>query len=421
MTQGRDPDLEDTADRIVALVRSGEADAGLRLLETQRAGQPQPLRDALDRYVAGDVNAQLQAQSGVLRIEGHGAALVRLASASEPPAMPAVETLDDLSHAQRHHVYASIAHVRGGPAAQASLERADERLILGLRQETDTRASATRNAPDQVAPDDRRTPINESARGTGVYDDRIVVLWTDTHGGRHVHEARYANTEPTAQYDHHAGSDGRRAYKSGGVAPQRTDSAGYEDVKERRIEGADRNNDGARDLGRLADGAIEMQRATHPSGRNQPDHDAFRPTQGAVGARPQGVQRDTNADGRFTAADINGVEALNNTFKIHRGSTGSTDSAGCQTIHPDQYDNFINAAMGNRQQTRWQYVLTATDPVIVRDRQAGVDRDKDIQQPTGTPRVGEAAPGPDSVCLARQAIIPCIAMQWLQCERLIDR
>ena len=51
---------------------------------------------------------------------------------------------------------------------------------------------------------------------------------------------------------------------------------------------------------------------------------------------------------------------MNETFKIHSGSRSNTDSAGCQTIHPDHYLAFIGAVTSSRQQTRWQYVLTST-------------------------------------------------------------
>jgi len=49
-------------------------------------------------------------------------------------------------------------------------------------------------------------------------------------------------------------------------------------------------------------------------------------------------------------------------INIHRGGTNSTSSLGCQTIHPSQYDSFINLVYGemNRyKQTEIPYLLVA--------------------------------------------------------------
>ncbi|HZF96738.1 MAG TPA: hypothetical protein VEY92_00570, partial [Pseudoxanthomonas sp.] len=202
-----------------------------------------------------------------------------------------------------------------------------------------------------MAVDNPATPVDESQRGTGIYNDRVVVLWKNADGTRHVETVERANTEPTARYDAHARPSPARA------------SSLYANVNWARGEGSDVNVDGVADLGRLAEGTIEMRRDTHPTpGPGGNTHVAFRPTEEAV-RRGQGqVQRDTNADGWFNQADINGVQDLNNTFKIHMGSFGSTDSAGCQTIHRDDYPRFLAAATGNPGQTHWQYVLTSTTP-----------------------------------------------------------
>ena len=140
-----------------------------------------------------------------------------------------------------------------------------------------------------------------------------------------------------------------------------------------------------------------MQKTDHPANRGRlpglerigrDDEFAFRPSDDEVTPerRSGRVQRDTNADGWFTQADINGVQALNNSFKIHPGSHGNTDSAGCQTIHPDDYDNFLRAVAGIEdlrnldrdipQTQRWQYVLTNTTPGMFRD----VNRDQNQDQ-----------------------------------------
>ena len=97
------------------------------------------------------------------------------------------------------------------------------------------------------------------------------------------------------------------------------------------------------------------------------------------------VQRDTNADGYFTAGDPRGTQDLNPTFKIHSGSRRNTDSAGCQTIHPDDYRAFIDAAQSNPRQTRWQYVLTSTEGGLFHNVQRGGDRPPAAQPDAGAP------------------------------------
>lgn len=125
-----------------------------------------------------------------------------------------------------------------------------------------------------------------------------------------------------------------------------------------------------------------MQMGQHPNpSRPGTQDNALRPSQAAVDAGRGGVQRDSNADGWFDQADLNGVQNLNDTFKIHRGSSGSTDSAGCQTIHPTEYDGFIAAVQGNPAQTRWQYVLTSTTPGPVREQHQDQGRGREGVQP----------------------------------------
>ncbi|WP_426800947.1 hypothetical protein [Xanthomonas campestris] len=116
--------------------------------------------------------------------------------------------------------------------------------------------------------DDPATPaINEAQGGTGVYNDRLVVLWKDADGTRHTQVAQQANTEPTAQYDHHAGNTGRRPLAEGGIENRTfAPSPGFESItRPRKIEGEDVNADGIRDLGRLSEGTIEMRMGQHPN------------------------------------------------------------------------------------------------------------------------------------------------------------
>nr|WP_165786167.1 XVIPCD domain-containing protein [Xanthomonas prunicola] len=278
-----------------------------------------------------------------------------------------------LADGQKYDVYASIAQVRGNAAADQALATPGQRVILGLRQENSTLDAMEDSAhPTQRRADNPTTARDESRGGSGVYNDRLVVLWKDADGTAHVVESNRANTEPTAQYDHHAGNTGARPLGEGGRENRRFDpSPGFESItRPRKIEGDDVNADGVRDLGRLHDGTIEMQMAQHPNPLLAGTMDsALKPSQAAVAAGRGMVQRDSNADGWFDQADVNGTQDLNDTFKIHRGSRGSTDSAGCQTIHADDYDAFMNAVQGNPAQTRWQYVLTTTTPSPVREQQ----------------------------------------------------
>ncbi len=352
-------DISASADQVVALLNANRAADAMRLLEQQRQDQPQAIQESLDRMVSSrgqDAIGRLQQE--VIRstdpMANPDAGLIhagmeRLGAAGGPPRFPTETEMTALTATQRYDVYASVIETRGNDAARESL-RNGERVVLGLRQENSTVDSATREAPGVVATDDPATRVNESRRGTGVYDDRIVVLGARAPAGGQpeVWQFNQSTTEPTAQYDAHAQG--------------RTREEPYTDVARRRTEGVDANGDGVADLGRLREGTVEMLATTHPRPGGGADDFSLRPTPEAVAANPQGVQRDTNADGRFDANDVNGLQPLNNTFKIHRGSAGNTDSAGCQTIRGADYTDFAQAVQGNPGQTRWQYVLTETTP-----------------------------------------------------------
>jgi hypothetical protein len=336
-------DISASADEVVALLQQGQAPAAAARLDTLRQEQSTVVQEALDRYIAVRAEAQLTAlrQPGGIPAADSGILqplLDRTAAATRPPRFPDMSETRNLSQAQQYDVYASIVLTRGNAAAHSALDTQD-RVILGLRNENRT----------------------TEARGRGVYDDRIAVLWTDTDGNRRTREFNTATTEPTAQYDHHAGSDGGRIYgDTGRHAAHLTTSAGYQNVLRRKIEGSDFNDDGVRDLGRLAEGTTEMLATTHP--RDGKPEFSLRPTPRAVVTGALRVERDTNGDGWFDARDTQGVQNLNDTFKIHRGSGRNTDSAGCQTIGDDKYGDFVRNVRGTPGQTRWQYVLTSVAP-----------------------------------------------------------
>lgn len=346
-------DIAASAGRVIGLIQGGHVEEGLRLHERIGLTERPVVKEAMDRYVAAEALQHVweRALGGDLDPELRPI-LRRLQQALGPPRMPDYShvpsepnELSGLTQAQIYDVYASVVHTRGNDAARHDLQQG-QNVLLGLRRETSTLASP------------------EGGRGgTGVYDDQIVVLSRTVEDGNRVFVTARASTEPTAQYSHHAGSNGDRDFAGGGkerrtIAP----AAGYENIRPRAINGEDANDDTLWDLGRLAEGTNEMVTAEHGNPASAGTRRAFRPSpeQVASGRRAGRVQRDTNGDGYFTDADVNGIQDLNESFKIHSGSRSNTDSAGCQTIHPDDYLGFIRAATSNPQQTRWQYVLTST-------------------------------------------------------------
>jgi len=358
-TNETDIDIRAAADRVIEHFRQRRYMEALQVLEQERTDERPVVQESLDRYVSAGARSELDQARHVLAADAFPA-LERLHQANRPPRIPeyngrdasAANELVGLTPEQRHDVYASIVEVRGNRAAIEALHD-EQSVILGLRRETSTVSSM----------DDPRIPGSherELRRGTGVYDDHIVVLRRDEDGSRHWFIADRANTEPTAQYDAHARP----------VAGRETTP--YAHVQWRRPQGERADGDAIPDLGRMAEGSFEMLRTTH-SARGDANDYSLRPTpeQAREPRSNNLVQRDTNGDGWFTQNDIDGVQQLNNSFKIHAGSPYNTDSAGCQTIHPGEYDGFITAVEANPQQTRWQYVLTSTEGGLFHDVNRG--------------------------------------------------
>lgn len=309
------------AGNVAELFRAGRSGEAVVALDAARQGQPQAVQDALDRMVSSRLRSSLDPSPplGLQTLYASpaqiGSTIRRINEAgSNPPAMPDTASLSD---AQKYDVYSSIVDTRGNAAAHDALERGD-RVVLGLRTETSTLAN----------------------QGRGVYDDRLVVLARDADGTVHVQEFDRTSTEPTAQYD----------------GNQRTNTG----VVFRRAEGDDVTGDGVPELGRLAQGTTELIETTHANPRSAGTSFSLRPSAAAVADGAGRVERDSNHDGRFTADDAGGVADLNNTFKIHSGSRTNTDSAGCTTLHPDDFRSFRDAVKADASQTRWQYVLTTT-------------------------------------------------------------
>jgi hypothetical protein len=156
-----------------------------------------------------------------------------------------------------------------------------------------------------------RTPTNGKGNG-GAYDDTMAVIWRDKQGGMHVREFR-GNTEPNGTYE------GRM--------------------------GQDVNGDGSRDQGRMRTGHYQFT-ATTFKGNN-----ALR----MIG--DSRVDRDTNHDGVFGndggAASGGGASML-----FHGGGANSTNSAGCQTLPPGEFDQFMSTLREAGGTSNVRYTLT---------------------------------------------------------------
>ncbi|MES9832511.1 MAG: type II toxin-antitoxin system RelE/ParE family toxin [Candidatus Thiodiazotropha sp. DIVDIV] len=235
-----------------------------------------------------------------------------------PPEMP---DTSGLTEQQKFDVYSSIVQTRGDNTAQSDLRNGNS-IIVGLRSENSTLENS----------------------GQGVYDDRIAVISKEANGTVHVDEFNRVSTEPTAQYD--------------------ANLANHPDNNFRRSVGEDVTGDGVSDQGRLASPqTIQMYEDTHrnPASAGGTDF-ALRPTQQAVSQGQGMVQRFTAGSGYIDTSDPAAISDLNRTFKIHSGSRTNTDSAGCTTIHPNDYMRFENSIRSNSAQGTWNYVLTEVSP-----------------------------------------------------------
>jgi peptidoglycan hydrolase-like protein with peptidoglycan-binding domain len=173
----------------------------------------------------------------------------------------------EMTQAQKFDHYATMIEQNGGRVNNEP----NQRNIAALRVETDADVNA----------------------GRGRYDDRMVMLWQDENGTKHVREYN-ANTEPSAQY--------RGRY------------------------GEDANRDGSIDQGRLPAGHYEYE-----IGRSSTLGNVMRPTKSV------NAERDTNHDGLFNDG---AYASAGKSMLIHSGGASNTGSAGCQTMPPSEYGRF---------------------------------------------------------------------------------
>lgn len=155
------------------------------------------------------------------------------------------------------------------------------------------------------------TPFTSDRPYRGTYDDRIVVMWKDSAGRPHVEEFS-ANTEPNRRW-------------------------------------ADDPSQSTKPVGRLVGNKTYHYKKSYHSGFGgnilAPDLRFGVPT----------VRRDTNRNHRIDGKDgvYNGSWGGQG-YYFHRGGTGDTYSAGCQTMDQGRFNNFW-AALGP--QAEFSYVL----------------------------------------------------------------
>ena len=245
------------------------------------------------------------------RVKAPGAVLTEADRApTEPPSVAAnhgvgtspkagLPNTAGMSDAQKYDLYAQRVNASGDANARTDLN-AGKRVILGLR--IDTRIDAN--------------------HGRGLYDDRLVVLWKDANGTKHVQEVNAA-TEPSS------------VYYSKGIG---TDIDGKNGVE----------------LGRLREGNLSFERGTSSKLGN-----VLRPS------RAFPVVRDTNHNMTIDSSDLTSAKG-SDSFLFHKGGannsingTAYTGSAGCQTIPRSEWSNFWNA-LGD--QNHFNYVLTNVTP-----------------------------------------------------------
>ncbi|MET0122704.1 MAG: hypothetical protein ABW124_16830 [Candidatus Thiodiazotropha sp. 6PLUC9] len=315
----------DATQEVADLFSQGRQGEAVALLNSMKDGQPMVMQQAFDRMVSAKLQYSIstydtQAMQTLTPSPAEVGTAIRLinAAGNNPPEMP---NTTGLTEQQKFEVYSSIVQTRGDTTALNDLKSGNS-VVVGLRSENSTLENS----------------------GRGVYDDRIAVISREANGTVHVEEFFRVSTEPTAQYD--------------------ANLANHPDNRYRRAEGDDVTGDGVPDQGRLASPqTIQMYEDTHrnPASAGGTDF-ALRPTQQAVSQGQGGVERFTAGNGYIDNSDPAAISDLNRTFKIHSGSRTNTDSAGCTTIHPDDYMRFENSVTSKSSQGTWNYVLTEVSP-----------------------------------------------------------
>ncbi|WP_337998827.1 hypothetical protein [Xanthomonas campestris] len=176
--------IKERADEVVALFNANRPADAVALLERHRQGQPEVVQESMDRYVSTQAERSIAASAERAQTPGTAAGIQRLERVqTTPPRFPSENEMAALADGQKYDVYASIAQVRGNAAADQALATPGQRVILGLRQENSTLDAMEDSAhPTQRRADNPTTARDESRGGSGVYNDRLVVLWKDADG-----------------------------------------------------------------------------------------------------------------------------------------------------------------------------------------------------------------------------------------------
>jgi hypothetical protein len=138
------------------------------------------------------------------------------------------------------------------------------------------------------------------------YDDRFVVMWKDDAGNKRVGVFEGA-THTGQKY----------------VKDTKLDDGSY------RAKFTDVNGDGRSDIAHIKPGTYDFH-----MGKNEKYGDHLRPEQKIA------AWRDTNQDGKITGAEQD-TNYKATAILFHKGGTEVPKSVGCQTMAPDEFDNFM--------------------------------------------------------------------------------
>lgn len=215
---------------------------------------------------------------------------------------------------ERRDVAALFDAAPAAPAAPATSTGARTANDFAKIVETsgDAQARADLAAGKQVLVAVRTDSVTSARNGQGEYNDRFALLSRSPDGSYRA-QVFDGNTEPAGKYA----------------------ARGY---------GVDVNGDGRKELGRLVEGSYryELQSGNFAGNR------FFRAT------ATQQALRDSNHDGRFTAADTIDRSGAGRSMLIHQGGNGTTGSAGCQTLKPADFAALLK---GLGTQHSFSYVL----------------------------------------------------------------
>lgn len=239
-----------------------------------------------------------------------------IAEAQVNKGLPFTGNLGDSEKAELYtRMYRSIASAD----AQAALDNG-EKVIFGLRNETAWNANA----------------------GKGLFDDRVVVLQRGDDGKSILHYEGAYNTEPAGSYDQKS--------PNFGVARTSTGPGSDKDV----------NNDSFMDAGRLIGNKTYEYEWSKSASSYGPviygNNNVLRPVYSL------NVERDVQHNGTYSydagsPADVAGKYDSGRTILFHRGYSGFTGSAGCQTFPVGEFANFAASIAPTPTQSRFFYTL----------------------------------------------------------------